>query len=233
MGSEPLLLVVPTTQAADKEVSLMLQALTSHPTNHAPHHQPLTLVSRPKLTWTGTVSDSLAPQLLPQRILGPLTLPVLTRNASAAPIHHAQDCSACAWSPPSCATPWAALVTFQAHQPVHPLVLTHHERFLIRNRLLLHHKVCHSTPLIVHLAGPGSSGPGPACPPGLAGQAPTRGHGEISCLGLELGSTNLAWKSAHTAVGCQMFPQMPQTGKPVNTHRTRQVGLQHSCACLS
>jgi len=106
MGSEPLLLVVPTTQAADEEESLMLQALTSHPTNHAPHHQPLTLASRPKLTWTGTVSDSLAPQLLPQRILGPLTLPVLTRNASAAPIHHAQDCSACAWSPPSCATPW-------------------------------------------------------------------------------------------------------------------------------
>ena len=47
----------------------------------------------------------------------------------------------------------AALVTFQAHQPVHPLVFTHHERFLIRSRLLLHHKVCHSTPLIVHLAG--------------------------------------------------------------------------------
>ena len=75
----------------------------------------------------------------------------------------------------------AALVTFQAHQPVHPLVFTHHERFLIRSRLLLHHKVCHSTPLIVHLAG---QDPlvldRPACPPGLAGQAPTRGHGEIS-----------------------------------------------------
>ena len=37
----------------------------------------------------------------------------------------------------------------------------------------------------------------------------------IHCLGL--GSTNIAWKSAHTAVSSQVVPQMLQSGKPVTT----------------